>query len=171
MKASVIKRIERLEEQLKPCEPELPPFDFDLLIESEKAYFSKQMVVLRTRARELGYGDKNNKVSWFDLGGFDPVSNDEVRMECLEALNDEEREVVETFYEVIEKCIRLTAKLPEEEKAIVKRYNRVVTFFGNSLMMNIAKHDPSKGHTKEELAQLRVQYEQIMAKHGERIYE
>jgi len=66
LKASVIKRIERLEEQLKPCEPELPPFDFDLLIESEKAYFSKQMVVLRTRARELGYGDKNNKVSWFD---------------------------------------------------------------------------------------------------------
>jgi len=26
--------------------------------------------MLRTKARELGYGDRNNKVSWFDLGGF-----------------------------------------------------------------------------------------------------
>ena len=171
MKASVIKRIERLEEQLKPCEPELPPFDYDLLIESERDYFSKEMVLLRTKARELGYGDKNNKVSWFDLGGFDPVINDEVRMECLEALNDEERRVIETFYEVIVKCIRLTAKLSEEEKAIVKRYNRVVTFFGNSLMMNLAKRGGMKGYTREELSDLRVQYEQIMAKHGERIYE
>jgi len=171
LKAAIIRRIERLEEQLKPLEPELPPFDFDLLIESESDYFSKQMDLLRTKARELGYGDKNNKVSWFDLRGFDPVSNEEVRTECLEALNDEERLVIETLHKVIEKCIRLTANLSEEEKAIVKRYNRVVTYFGNNLMMKIAEQDPSKGHTKEELAELRVLYEEIMAKHGEKIYE
>jgi len=171
LKASVLRRIEKLEKQLKPLEPELPPFDYGLLIESESDYFSKQMDLLRSKARELGYGDKNNKLGWFDLRGCDPVSNEEVRMECLEALNDEERQVIETFYEVIEKCIRLTANLSEEEKAVVKKYNRAVTFFGNSSMMNLAKHSGMKGFTKEELAELRVQYEQIMAKHGERIYE
>lgn len=80
MKASIIRRIEKLEGQFKPPPPELPPIDLDLLIKSESEYFSKQMVLLRTKARELGYGDKNNKVSWFDLGGYDPVCNEEVRM-------------------------------------------------------------------------------------------
>jgi len=97
LKASVIRRIERLEEQLKPLEPELPPFDYDLLIESESDYFSKQMDLLRTKARELGYGDKNNKLGWFDLRGCDPVSNEEVRTECLEALDDEERQGVKIY--------------------------------------------------------------------------
>ena len=134
MKASVIKRIERLEEQFELCtDPELPPVDFDLLIESESEYFSKEMVLLHTKARELGYGDKNNKVSWFDLGGYDPVINEEVRRACLDALNDEERQVIETLHKVVEKCFRLTANLSEEAKAIVKRYNRLVTFFGNNL--------------------------------------
>jgi hypothetical protein len=171
LKVSVIKRIERLEEQVKPCEPELPPFDFDLLIESESAYFSKRMRLLRCKARELGYGDRNNKVSWFDLRGFDPVCNEEVEMECLEALNDKERKVIETLHEIIEKCFRLTANLSEEEKAIVKKYNKVVTFFGNSLMMNGAEKGWWKGHTKEELEELRVLYEQIMVRYGEKIYE
>ncbi len=97
MKASIIKRIEKLEEWVKPLEPELPPFDVDLLIESESAYFSKRMRLLRCKARELGYGDRNNKVSWFDLGGFDPVCNEEVEKECLEALNDEERKQQPSF--------------------------------------------------------------------------
>lgn len=172
MKASIIKRIEKLEEQFESCAgPELPPFDFDLLIESEKAYFSRELVFLRSKARELGYGDTNNKVGWFDLGGFDPFVNEEVRMECLETLNDEERLVVETLYKVIEKCVRLTANLSEEEKTIVKRYNDVVMFFGNSLTMKGAEKGWWKGHTKEELGELRALYEQIMAKHGERIYE
>jgi hypothetical protein len=118
LKASIIKRIEKLEEQFGPPEPQLPPVDFDLLIENERAYFSKRMVLLRTKARELGYGDRNNKVSWFDLRGCDPVSNEEVEMECLEALNEEERQVLETLHEIIEKCIRLTANLSEEEKAV-----------------------------------------------------
>ena len=171
MKASIVKRIEKLEEQFKPSEPELPPFDFDLLIESESAYFSKELTLLRSKARELGYGDKNNKVSWFDLRGCDPSCNEEVRMECLEALNDEETQIIETFHKILEKCLRLTANLSEEEKAIVKKYNNVVTFFGNSLMMNAAEKGWSEGHTREELEELRVLYEQIMAKHGERIYE
>jgi F0F1-type ATP synthase beta subunit len=92
-------------------------------------------------------------------------------MECLEALNEEERQVIETLYEVIEKCIRLTANLSEEEKAIVKKYNRVVRFFGSSMMMNGAEKGGWEGHTKEELEELRVLYEGIMAEQGERIYE
>lgn len=169
LKASIIKRIERLKEQFKPCmDPELPPVDLDLLIESESDYFSKEMVLLRDKARELGYGDKNNKVSWFDWGSYDPVINEDVRMECLEALNDEERQVIKTLHKIIEKCFRLTANLSEEEKTIVKRCNHVVTFFENNLMMNSAKKGWWKGHTKEEL---RVLYEEIMVKHGERIYE
>ena len=51
----------------------------------------------------------------------------------MDALNDEERQVIETLHKVVEKCFRLTANLSEEEKAIVKRYNRLVTFFGNNL--------------------------------------
>ena len=63
MKASVLRRIEKLEEQLKPLEPELPPFDYDLLIESESDYFSKQMDLLRTKARELGYKTKTTSLA------------------------------------------------------------------------------------------------------------
>ena len=171
MKASIIKRIEKLEEQLGPPEPEFLAVDFDLLIESENAYFSKRMDLLRTKARELGYGEKNNKVSWFDLRGCDPVSNEEVEIECLEVLSEEERRVIETLYEIIEKCIRLTANLSQEEKAIVKRYNKAVRFFGSNLMMKGAEKGWWNGHTKEELEDLRVRYEGIMAEHGERIYE
>jgi len=119
LKASIVKRIEKLEDQFGPSQPELPSVDFDLLIESEREYFSKEMVLLRTKARELGYGDKNNKPSWFDLGGCDPAFNEEVRMECLEALNVEDLKIVETLHEIIEKCIRLTASLSEEEKGII----------------------------------------------------
>ena len=171
MKASIIKRLERLEAQIGSPEPEFPAVDFELLIESEDAYFSKRMDLLRTKARELGYGDKNNKVSWFDLRGCDPVSNAEVEMECLEALNDEERRVIETLYAIIEKCIRLTANLSAEEKAIVKRYNKVVRFFGSNLLMKGAEQGWWDSHTKEELAELRARYDGIMAEHGERIYE
>lgn len=172
MKASIVRRVERLEQQFKPFDTvELPPLDYDLLIESEMEYFSKEMVLLRTKARELGYGDKNNKLSWFDLGGCDPFCNEEVRMECLEALNAEEVKIVEILNEVIEKCIRLTANLSEEEKEIVKKYNEVVMFFGNSIMTKGAAKGWWKGHTKEELEEMRARYEQIMAKHGEKIYE
>jgi hypothetical protein len=106
LKASVLKRIEGLEAKLEPIEEELPPVDFNLLIESENEYFSGQMVILRKKARELGYGDKNNTVSGFDLRGCDPVSNDEVREECLAALNADKRRVIETFHKVIEKLSR-----------------------------------------------------------------
>lgn len=171
MKASIIKRIEKLEGQFEPPPPELPPVDLDLLIKSESEYFSKQMVLLRTKARELGYGDRNNKVGWFDLQDYDPVCNEEVRMECLEALNDEEVQIIETLHKIIEKCIRLTANLSEEEKVIVKRYNDAVMFFGNSLMMNGAENGWCKGYTQEELEELRVRYEQIMTKLREKVYE
>ena len=38
-------------------------------------------------------------------------------------------QVIETFHKIVEKCCRLTANLSEEAKAIVKKYNDVVTFF------------------------------------------
>jgi len=65
LKASIVRRIERLEEKLKSPGMELPPFDYDLLIESEKEYFSRVMRVLRLKARELGYGDKGNNLVSF----------------------------------------------------------------------------------------------------------
>lgn len=170
MKESIIKRIEKLEEQFGRPEPELPPVDFDLLIECESDYFSKRMVVLRTKARELGYGDKNNKVSWFDLGGYDPVSNDEVEMECLEALDDEERQVIGTLDRVIEKCIRLTAVLTDEEKEAVKEYNHMVIFlkYGwRGRFMDCKAPD----YTTEEFEEAKQLYTQIMAKYGEKTYE
>ena len=69
LKASVLKRIEELEARLKPLGEDLPSVDFDLLIESENEYFSRQMKVLRLKARELGYGDKNCKTGYIDLRG------------------------------------------------------------------------------------------------------
>ena len=167
MKAFVLKRIEELEARLKPLGEELPPVDFGLLIESEKRYFSKQMRVLRLKARELGYGDKNNTVSWFDLRGCDPVSNDEVREECLAALNADERRVIETFHKVVEKLIRVTAVLSDEEKEDVKRYNNVARRIQGLTSKGFALEDC----VEEELKQARRRYEEIMAKYGEEIYE
>ena len=58
------------------------------------------MRLLRTKARELCYGDEPeanlHSVGWFDFGDYDPVINDEVRMECLEAYDENERQIVET---------------------------------------------------------------------------
>jgi hypothetical protein len=171
LKAAILKRVARLEEQFGPAKPELPPIDFGLLIESEMDYFSKEMDVLRSRARELGYGDKNNTVSWFDLKGCDPVSNETVRVQCLAALNQDEGRIVETVSLLLEKCVRLTANLSAEEKQTVKKYNEVARFFSNSLMMDGAKNGWWPNHTKEELAELRSRYEEIMQRHGEVIYE
>jgi len=167
LRASIVKRVEVLEARLKPSEPELPPFDFGLLTVCEEEYFSLEMTVLRLKARELGYGDKNNKVSWFDLRGCDPVCDEDVRAECLAALNAEEAKVLETLREVIEKGIRLTAVLSDEEKADVKRYNDVVLFFQNP-MIRSSRPD---AYGREDLVGARRRYEEIMVKHGEAIYE
>ena len=171
LKASVIRRIERLEGRIHPAEPELPPIDLGLLIESESAYFSKVSDLLRNKARELGYGDKNNKVSWFDLGRCDPLFNAEVEEECLQAMNDDEKKIIETFHGIIRKCLRLTVKLSDDEKLVIKKYNEVVMFFGSSIMMDGAQKGWLKGHTREELVELRSRYEEIMRKYGEPIYE
>ena len=132
MRTSVIRRIERLEVQLKPFDPELPFVDYDLLVESEQAYFSREMRLLRTKARDLGYGDGPeailHSVGWFDLGDYDPVINDKVRMNCLEAL-EEERRIVETLGVIIGKALRLTEVLSEEEKGLIRKLNEVTRFF------------------------------------------
>ena len=171
MRTSVIRRIERLEVQLKPLDPELPSVDFDLLVESEQAYFSREMRLLRTKARELGYGDgpegNIHNVGWFDLGDYDPVINRKVKMECLKVLDEEERGIVETLREILGKALRLTELLSEEEKQQIKKYNEVARFFGSDLLMDGTK----KGYTEQELAELRFQYDQIMAKYGEKTYE
>jgi len=171
LRTSVIRRIEKLEVQLKSLDPELPSVDFDLLVESEQAYFSLEMRLLRTKARELGYGDgpeaNLHSVGWFDLGDYDPVINDAVRMECLEALDEEERRIVETLGEIIGKALRLTAILSEDEKAKVRKFNQVARFFGSDLLMDGTK----KGYTEQEFAELGFQYDQIMAKYGEKTIE
>lgn len=171
MRTSVIRRIERLEVQLKPLDPELPSVDFGLLVESEHAYFSREMRLLRTKARELGYGDgpeaNLHSVGWFDLGDYDPVINDEVRMECLEALDEEERRIVETLGAIIGKALRLTAILSEDEKAKIRQFNALARFFDSNLLMDGTK----KGYTEQEFAELGFQYDQIMAKYGEKTIE
>jgi hypothetical protein len=167
LKAAVVKRLEALEARLKPSQRELPHVEFDLLTASEQEYFSLRMRVLRLKARELGYGDRNNKVSWFDLKGCDPVWDEEVRTECLAALNEEEAKVIETFRKVTEKCVRLTAALSEEEKADVRRYNDIDLVFQRQSM----RESDSNRYSEEDLAEARRRYEQIMVKHGELIYE
>ena len=171
MRTSVIRRIEKLETRLKPLNPKLPQVDFDLLVESEQAYFSREMRLLRMKARELGYGDgpeaNLHSVGWFDLGDYDPVINDEVRMECLEALDEKERQIVETLGKVVEKALRLTAILSEEEKGVIRKFNEVARFFGSDLLMDGTK----KGYTEQEFAELGIQYNQIMAKYREKTYE
>jgi hypothetical protein len=166
LKAVIAKRLEALEARLKPSQP-LLPVEFDLLTAGEQEYFSLWMRVLRLKARELGYGDKNNKVSWFDLKGCDPVSDEAIRNECLAALNEEEAKVIETFRKVIEKCVRLTAALSQEEKANVRRYNDIVLFFKRRSMR---ESDPNR-YSEVDLAEARRRYEEIMVQHGEVIYE
>lgn len=92
-------------------------------------------------------------------------------MECLEALDEEERRIVETLGEILGKALRLTEVLSEEEKQQIKKYNEVARFFGSDLLMNGAKKEWWKGYTEQELAELRFQYDQIMAKYGEKTYE
>ena len=90
MNVSVIRRIERLEVQLKSFDSKLPFVDFELLIDTEQAYFSRFMRLLRMKSRELGYGNGPEAnlygVGWFDLGDYDPMINKEVRAECYEFL-------------------------------------------------------------------------------------
>jgi hypothetical protein len=171
LRTSVIRRIERLEVQLKPLDPELPSVDFDLLVESEQAYFSREMRLLRTKARELGYGDgpeaNLHSVGWFDLGDFDPVINHEVKIEGLKVLNKEERGVVETLREILLKALRLTEVLSEEEKGLIRKYNEVARFLGSDLLMD----GINKRYTEKDLADLRFQYKQIMDKYGEQTFE
>jgi hypothetical protein len=168
LKTAVLKRIEALEARFKPSEqPELPPFEFDLLTKCEQKYFSLRLNVLRLKARELGYGDKNNNLSWFDLGSCDPICNEEVEAECMAALNAEEMKIIETLSTVIEKGIRITAALSDEEKAEVRRYNEIVLFFQNSM---IRGSNPDR-YCHEDLLAARRRYEEIMVEHGEAIYE
>ena len=167
MKVSIMKRVGVLEERLKPSEPDLPPFDFGLLTACEEEYFSLEMTVLRLKARELGYGDRNNKFSWSDFRGCDPVVDEDVRAECLAALNAEEAMVIETSDKIAEKCFRLTAMLSEEEKKEVRTYNGVVLYFQNSLVRNCSLNV----YRAEDLSRARQRYEEIMARHGETIFE
>jgi hypothetical protein len=161
---SVIRRIEHLEVQLKPSDPKLPPADFDLLIDSELAYFSRFMSLLRTKSRELGYGDGPDAnlhgVGWFDLGDYDPMINEDVRAECYEALDEHEEKSVETFNNIIQKVLRLTIILSDEERDVVRRFNEAKRFFRNNLP------GTKKEVTEEKLAKLGFQYNQIMKKHG-----
>ena len=156
---------------MKPLDPELPSVDFDLLVESEHDYFSREMRLLRTKARELGYGDgpeaNLHSVGWFDLGDYDPVINDKVRMECLEALDEKERQIVETLGKVVKKALRLTAILSEEEKGVIRKFNEMARFFDINLLMDGTK----RRCTQQELAELQFQYDQIMAKYGEKTIE
>ena len=171
MRISVIRRIERLEVQLKPLAPRLPQVDFGLLVESKHAYFSRELRLLRTKAREIGYGDgpeaNIHSVGWFDLGDYDPVINDNVRMECLESLDENERHVVETLGKVVEKALRLTAILSEEEKGVIRKFNEVKRFLGSDLLIDGTK----RRCTPQELAELQFQYDQIMDKYGEKVFE
>jgi hypothetical protein len=171
LRASFIRRIERLEVQLKPLSPRLPQLDFGLLVESEQAYFSREMRLLRTKARELGYGDgpeaNLHSVGWFDLGDYDPVINDKVRRECLEALDEEERRIVETLGEIIGKALRLTGVLSEEEKVVIRKFNEAKRFLGSGLLI-----DGTKGmYTQQDIVELRISYDQIMDKFGEKVIE
>ena len=126
-RASIVKRIERLETCFEPLNPEFPQVDFSLLVDSELSYFSREMRVLRLKARELGYGGgvegSFHNFGWFDLGNFDPMINDEVKLECFRALNDEERAVLVTLREIMGKGLRLTEVLSEEEKSLIREYN------------------------------------------------
>ena len=145
--------------------------DFGLLVESEQAYFSREMRLLRTKARELGYGDgpeaNIHSFGWFDLGDYDPVINDKVRMECLEALDENEREIVETLGKVVEKALRLTAILSEEEKGVIRKFNEMARFFDSNLLMDGTK----RRCTQQEIVELRLSYDRIMDKYGEKVFE
>jgi hypothetical protein len=79
----------------------------------------------------------------------------------------EEAMVIETSDKIAEKCFRLTAMLSEEEKKEVRTYNGVVLYFQNSLVRNCSLNV----YRAEDLSRARQRYEEIMARHGETIFE
>ena len=157
MRASVLRRVERLETCFESHNVNVRCVDFGVLVDSELSYFSKYMEILRSKARDLGYGDgvKGNfrNVGWFDLADFDPMINEDVKLECFEALNEEEASIIEIFREVIGKALRLSEALSEEEKRMIREYNEALD------------------HPSNTLANLQREYSQIMVKHGEKVFE
>jgi hypothetical protein len=140
-----------------PLNPKSLHVDSGLLLDSELSYFSKYMKVLRLKAQEIGYGNGTggniHDVGWFDLGNYDPMINDEVKIECLRALNPEESRVIVILHEIIEKAVRLTKNLSDEEKRTIREYKEAVH------------------QSTSDLADLRHGYRQIMVKHGEKVFE
>jgi len=170
LRASIVRRIEKLETCFEPLNPQFPQVDSSLLLDSELSYFSQEMRILRLKAREIGYGDgvegNIHNVGWFDLGNFDPMINDEVKLECLKALNEDGRRVMETLREIMLKAVRLTEALSEEEKSLIRDYNEALWHSSEDLAV-----DGAKRFTDKDLADLRLGYNQIMVKYGEKVFE
>ena len=157
MRASILRRIKKLETSFESFDAELLELDSSLLLDSERSYFSREMKILRLKARKLGYGDgpeaNIHDVGWFDLGNFDPMINDDVKVECLKALDERERGVMETLREIGLKALHLTEALSEEEKNLIREYNKALR------------------HSSNDHADLRSRYKQVMTKHGEKVFE
>ena len=85
----------------------------------------------------------------------------------MEALDEKERQVVETLGKVVDKAVRLTAILSEEEKGVIRKFNDAKRFLGSDLWM-----DGTKGrYIQQDIVELRLSYDLIMDKYGEKVFE
>jgi hypothetical protein len=170
---TIRRRLQRLEEAFViEIRSEIPEIDCDLFTVSEKEYFSRELEVLRIKARELGYGagpeGNIDNVGWFDLGLDDPVMNEDVRIKCLNALSPSDQEIIDTHNEIVLNNLRLKEKMTAEDRESIKQHNDLDRYF----RYGFDKHGWVKErHTGEELETLQLLYRQIMAKYGEKAYE
>jgi len=165
------RRVEKLEILLltEESKDEDPIVDYKLFTEKEKD-ISDTIHLFHDIAVRLGHGELR-ACQYRIPYESDPNSNEEAREEAICNATPEEIMRIELEGEIWQKWIHLTPLLTEEEKAAIKEYNKAMNFFGSSLMMNGAEKGWWKGYSEEELDKLRAEYEEIMAKYGEKSYE
>ena len=165
---AITERVERLERLLSVDDaPKVPPFDYDLLTPTERD-LTGNIHLWHDVAVRLGYGTLEACRYRFKPG-CDPFLNPEIAEECFRNMTEEELKRLEVEHEIYEKCTRLTEVLTEEEKAVIKRYNEIASFF-HPFSTIIRRIEPNR-YTKEDLHEARLLYGQIMAKYGEKNYD
>jgi len=161
------RKLQALEVLLLPREekPKGPTLDYSLFTPKERD-ISDTIHLFHDIAVRLGHGTLRACRYRIPIE-HDPNSREEAREEALRDATPKEFERIELERVIMLKWIRLTPLLTEEEKDIIKRYNKLAT-------IDKFSKPPYSGSVKpnlEEFREARLLYNQIMAKHNAENYE
>jgi len=145
----------------------VPPYDYSLMTPKERD-IGDTIHLFHDIAVRLGKGTFmacKYRIPYRDS----PSLNPEVMKECLEDATPEELERIQVEHDINDKWIRLTPLLSDEEKATIRKYNRMANDY-------IFTHPPYSGNNIEEpdptlFKQARFLYEHIMTKYNAKSYE